>query len=216
GVTQGQFAKELGVSASYIQRVELGQVPPSAPLLRKVALLTGVNPNTLGQKTGKPTMHDGAPASEEAMAQWRNWLQSEQHEYVTLLTLKDAEISLRALSSVCMELHRTDPMFISFQEWLHATVEEMGIMSRFLAEKKAIAAAWNKHARTEGTHLFVEDNPPSTASVYAANSVFTQISSLIADRKLEAPSKTLAELRQLARLGFTPPPAAESKTKRGR
>ncbi|MGI8962725.1 MAG: helix-turn-helix transcriptional regulator, partial [Bryobacteraceae bacterium] len=54
GFTQPQFAKFLGVSASYIEKLELGERLVNDSISTRIALAVGVFPDSLKKKRGRP------------------------------------------------------------------------------------------------------------------------------------------------------------------
>jgi transcriptional regulator with XRE-family HTH domain len=70
--TQLQFAKMLGVSRVYVNKIENGQLPISPALAVRVHVLTGISIDELAKgSTGKLIDHFGRPYSAETFIWWQ-------------------------------------------------------------------------------------------------------------------------------------------------
>src|SRR5687768_4610124 len=121
-ISQEQFGERLGLSASYVQRVELGQIQAPDTFCRAVSILTGVKPETLRNPKGKPLMWDGQPVTPDALRHWREYRRSGTHAAIELFSIKHAELSIVALGLAASERNRSDVVLLSFSKWLDDTV----------------------------------------------------------------------------------------------
>jgi transcriptional regulator with XRE-family HTH domain len=70
--TQSQFAKLLGVSRVYVNKIENGQLPVSVALASRVHVLTGISIDELTKgSAGKLIDHFGRPYSAETFIWWQ-------------------------------------------------------------------------------------------------------------------------------------------------
>jgi transcriptional regulator with XRE-family HTH domain len=207
-ISQKQFGKRLGVSGSYIQRIELGQVPPPNDLCSAIALLTGVDPESLKRKRGRPMTSkliagQSFPASAVSIAEWKQFHDSTAHDALGLFALKHAELALVALGFAAMANRKCqDQVLMSFASWLGNTAKEFGLEKTFLREMKGRADDWNEAMRRTGNLLFVQTEP-TNQFIGAASGVIQGVGQMLA-QKGESTMISLSALRAAFNLGSAP------------
>jgi transcriptional regulator with XRE-family HTH domain len=179
-LTQTQFAKRLGVSASYIQRIELGQVPPPDDLCRKVGLMTGASLESLKKKRGAALDSSRKPITPDSVRKVGTIRTDDYYRAVGFYALKHALLSLESIgfAAASAQRNRLDVLLISFQGWLESALAEFGLKVGFDRELKERSAKWNAAMWTRKNPLFAWPNPTTeslTAGLFAAQKTYDMI-----------------------------------------
>lgn len=152
-MTQAAFAKRLGVSASYVQRIELGQLLAPSELCRKIAILTGADPTTLMRKRGRPRTLEGGPFNAESIAKWQSKAEEPGAQFFDLFTVQHLLVAVAALGSAAREKGRLRALLVSFQPWLQQVVADFGIQEAFDRQLAERAQRWNNSTAKIGSPL---------------------------------------------------------------
>jgi hypothetical protein len=202
-ISQKQFGDRLGLSGSYIQRIELGKLQAPDTFCRAVAVLAGVKPETLRNAEGKPLMRDGKPVTPEAVRYWKEIRQSDMRTGIDLFCIKHAELAIAALGLAAMDRNRCDVVMLSFSRWLHDIVKEFGLLSSFVDTMQRVTRKWNHSTRKRGGALLLLPNATTDTNSAGAFSAM-RVDNLVKHGEVEKKSFTVRGLRADLECSFSP------------
>jgi len=164
GLSQPAFAKLVCTSSATIKSVELGRLEISPGLASRICAATGVRPDSIMKRSGKPKDLNGEPYSEQSyklLIKERGQLSKECADLCRKRALLYLDALLRASDN--KEKNRFAPLLVSFNQWLQSSRREMGLEK---ASEQALRELSMKETRLSGKHVVQSHLTWSTPFVY--------------------------------------------------
>lgn len=131
GMNQDKFARLIGISPSLLNAIEAGQRKLTPEVAALIGAATGVEPDSLMSKKGRPLVEidrddyaEGGAFSSLSYSWWKESLCSAR-EY-----REHRGEAVRSLSRFLMQAFKKKklrPALLAFKQWLKATTEQYGL-----------------------------------------------------------------------------------------
>jgi transcriptional regulator with XRE-family HTH domain len=125
-LTQPQFAKLFGVSASYVQAIELGERQINDDLAYAMMTRFGASPRSLKKKRGRPKMYSRRATIQERIEEWAKIAQQLNDDILTVLSNVMIP-KLIVLSEAARRKRKGPALAISLDRWLAAAERDYSL-----------------------------------------------------------------------------------------
>jgi DNA-binding XRE family transcriptional regulator len=151
-MSQPKFAEFIGVSAPTIASIEGGRLVPSVELAERIAVATGVDPQSIREDQTPHYLNDYQPYSAESWKDWKNQSKtSNLGQDVSREEDKDqADKACKALAflvAAAGNRNRLGAVLHSFQQWFESTRESYGLQAEWdkVCKEKQMDDLFRRH-----------------------------------------------------------------------